>query len=89
MSIPFCHLRSALYRLHLNTVVAAVEVAKVGAVAAAVDGVAAATVGGAGGDGDVSLNATLPDPNPPINYCGPTVPDCPHSIFAPAALSHR
>lgn len=71
----------------MNTVVvvvAAVEVAKVGAVAAAVDGVAAATVGGAGGD-DVSSNAASPDPNPPINYCGPTVPDCRHSIFAPAA----
>lgn len=75
--------------MRLNTVVvaaaAAVEVAKVGAVgAAAVEGVAAATVGGAGGD-DVSSNAASPDPNPPINYCDPTVPDCRRSIFAPAA----
>lgn len=72
----------------MNTVVvaaAAVEVAKVGAVgAAAVEGVAAATVGGAGGD-DVSSNAASPDPNPPINYCDPTVPDCRRLIFAPAA----
>lgn len=76
--------------MRLNTVVvaaaAAVEVAKVGAVgaAAAVEGVAAATVGGAGGD-DVSSNAASPDPNPPINYCDPTVPDCRRLIFAPAA----
>lgn len=76
--------------MRLNTVVvvaAAVEVAKVGAVGAAavaVEGVAAATVGGAGGD-DVSSNAASPDPNPPINYCDPTVPDCLRLIFAPAA----
>lgn len=71
----------------MNTVVVAavVEVAKVGAVGAAVvEGVAAAMVGGAGGD-DVSSNAASPDPNPPINYCDPTVPDCRRLIFAPAA----
>lgn len=74
--------------MRLHTVVvaaAAVEVAKVGAVGAAVvEGVAAAMVGGAGGD-DVSSNATSPDPNPPINYCDPTVPDCRRLVFAPAA----